>query len=184
MAFFDKNKTGELINRLSSDASLVSQCLTSNVSDALRSSVLCSAGIGMMVYMSPQLAMVGLAIVPPVGVLSVGYGRFVRKITQRVQDSLAAATQVAEERIANIRTVRAFGQETREFERYNEKIKQLMELAYREAWAKGTFFALVNQSLGLNLEYNFHRLKFHLSDGSERQRHHPVRALFRRHDGH
>lgn len=39
--------------------------------------------------MSPQLAVVGLTIVPPVAGLAVIYGKFVRKITKSVQVSIA-----------------------------------------------------------------------------------------------
>lgn len=49
IAFFDENKTGELINRLSADTSLVSQSVTMNISDGLRSVVMALAGVGMMV---------------------------------------------------------------------------------------------------------------------------------------
>lgn len=49
VAFFDKNKTGELVNRLSSDTSLVSQSITMNISDGLRSTVMVVAGVSMMV---------------------------------------------------------------------------------------------------------------------------------------
>lgn len=49
IAFFDKNKTGELINRLSADTTLVSQSVTMNVSDGLRSTFLVAAGVSMMV---------------------------------------------------------------------------------------------------------------------------------------
>lgn len=49
VAFFDQNKTGELINRLSSDTSLVSQCVTMNISDGLRSLIMVCAGVSMMV---------------------------------------------------------------------------------------------------------------------------------------
>jgi len=49
IAFFDKNKTGELINRLSTDTSLVGQSLTMNISDGLRAVVQAMAGISMMV---------------------------------------------------------------------------------------------------------------------------------------
>ena len=49
IAFFDRNKTGELINRLSADTSLVSQCVTSNIADGIRSMSLTLAGVGMMV---------------------------------------------------------------------------------------------------------------------------------------
>merc|ERR1719415_481322 len=74
-AFFDKNKTGELINRLSADTQLVSQTVTQQVSDGLRSSMMSLAGVGMMFYMSPQLALVGLAIVPPVSMFAILMGR-------------------------------------------------------------------------------------------------------------
>ena len=52
VAFFDKNKTGELINRLSADTSLVSQCVTSNIAEGIRSTTLVVAGVSMMVRAS------------------------------------------------------------------------------------------------------------------------------------
>lgn len=52
VAFFDRNRTGELINRLSTDTSLVSQCVTMNISDGLRSSIMVCAGVSMMVCIS------------------------------------------------------------------------------------------------------------------------------------
>lgn len=49
IAFFDKNKTGELINRLSADTTLVSQSVTMNISDGLRSTFMVVSGVSMMV---------------------------------------------------------------------------------------------------------------------------------------
>ena len=49
IAFFDRNKTGELINRLSADTSLVGASVTQNISDGLRSVVQAVGGVGMMV---------------------------------------------------------------------------------------------------------------------------------------
>jgi len=49
-AFFDKNKTGELVNRLSADTSVVANSLTQNVSDGLRAGVTATASTAMMVY--------------------------------------------------------------------------------------------------------------------------------------
>ena len=48
----------------------------------------------MMVYTSPKLAAVSLAIVPPFILIARMYGRYVRNITKQVQDELAASTQV------------------------------------------------------------------------------------------
>ncbi|XP_063868346.1 ATP-binding cassette sub-family B member 10, mitochondrial-like [Scylla paramamosain] len=145
-AFFDHTKTGELVNRLSADTALVSQAVTANISDGLRSTVMALAGVGMMFYMSPELAMVGLSIVPPVALSAVFYGRYVKNITRKVQDTLAAATQVAEERIGNVRTVRAFGSEAREVERYRARAEEVLQMTYRESFARGVFFGLTGLS--------------------------------------
>ena len=52
MGFFDKTRTGELINRLSTDTSLVGQSVTQNISDGLRSLAQAIGGVGMMVIYS------------------------------------------------------------------------------------------------------------------------------------
>jgi ATP-binding cassette subfamily B (MDR/TAP) protein 10 len=59
IAFFDKNKTGELVNRLSADTSLVSQSVTMNISDGLRSTVMVVAGVSMMVSRIELVSMYG-----------------------------------------------------------------------------------------------------------------------------
>lgn len=146
IAFFDRNKTGELINRLSSDTSVVSQSLTMNISDGLRSTVMALAGVGMMFYMSTELAIVGMSVVPPVALMAIWYGRYVRSITKSVQDTLAQATQVAEERIASIRTVRSFAQEPLEMKRYDRNIDSVLHMTYKESLARGIFFGLTGLS--------------------------------------
>lgn len=72
------------------------------------------------------------------------YGRFVKSITQRVQNSLAEATQEAEERIANVRTVRAFAQEKNEAARYGAFVDNVLQLARKDALARATFFGVVS----------------------------------------
>ena len=52
--------------------------------------------------------------------------------------------QVAEERLGNMRTVRAFVQETKEEDAYNEKIDNVLKLSYKEALARGLFWGSVS----------------------------------------
>uniref|UniRef100_A0A8C9EY34 ATP-binding cassette sub-family B member 10, mitochondrial n=1 Tax=Pavo cristatus TaxID=9049 RepID=A0A8C9EY34_PAVCR len=145
-AFFDKTRTGELINRLSSDTALLGRSLTENLSDGLRAGAQASVGVGMMFFVSPSLAAFVLSIVPPLAIVAVIYGRYLRKLTKITQDSLAEATQLAEERIGNIRTVRAFGQEMAEMEKYTNKVDYVLQLAKKEALARAGFFGAVSLS--------------------------------------
>uniref|UniRef100_A0A452HCY5 ATP-binding cassette sub-family B member 10, mitochondrial n=1 Tax=Gopherus agassizii TaxID=38772 RepID=A0A452HCY5_9SAUR len=146
VGFFDKTSTGELINRLSSDTTLLGRSVTENLSDGLRAGAQASIGVGMMFFVSPKLAAFVLSVVPPLAFIAVIYGRYLRKLTRMTQDSLAEATQLAEERIGNIRTVRAFGQEMTEMEKYTSKVDYVLQLAKREALAQAGFFGATGLS--------------------------------------
>ncbi|XP_005320479.2 ATP-binding cassette sub-family B member 10, mitochondrial [Ictidomys tridecemlineatus] len=146
VAFFDKTRTGELINRLSSDTALLGRSVTENLSDGLRAGAQASVGIGMMFFVSPALATFVLSVVPPMSILAVAYGRYLRNLSKATQDSLAQATQLAEECIGNIRTVRAFGKEVAEVEKYSHRVDHVMQLARKEAFARAGFFGATGLS--------------------------------------
>ncbi|XP_023809314.1 ATP-binding cassette sub-family B member 10, mitochondrial isoform X2 [Oryzias latipes] len=146
VAFFDKNRTGELINRLSADSAIVGRSITDNLSDGLRAVAQAVAGVSMMFYVSPSLASFVLLIVPPMAALAVIYGRYLRSISKRTQDALAQATQLAEERISNLRTVRAFGKELSEVNAYKQKADFVLSLAKKEAKMRAGFFGVTGLS--------------------------------------
>ncbi|KAG9344339.1 hypothetical protein JZ751_011008 [Albula glossodonta] len=146
VGFFDRTRTGELINRLSADTAIIGHSVTDNLSDGLRAVAQATAGVSMMFYVSPSLAAFVLMIVPPMAGLAVVYGRYLRSISRRTQDSLAESTQLAEERISNLRTVRAFGKELTEVEKYVEKINHVLMLAKKEAVLRAGFFGATGLS--------------------------------------
>lgn len=146
VAFFDRNKTGELINRLSADTAVVGRSITDNLSDGLRAVAQAAAGVSMMFYVSPNLASFVLLIVPPMAGLAVVYGRYLRSISKQTQDALAQATQLAEERISNMRTVRAFGKELSEVNTYIQKTDHVLDLAKKEAVLRAGFFGVTGLS--------------------------------------
>lgn len=53
--FHDKNRSGELISRLSTDTVVVGRTLTNNVADGLRSLVMSATGVGAMLYVNVDL---------------------------------------------------------------------------------------------------------------------------------
>ncbi|XP_066472828.1 ATP-binding cassette sub-family B member 10, mitochondrial [Tiliqua scincoides] len=157
VAFFDKTSTGELINRLSSDTALLGRSVTENLSDGLRAGAQASFGIGMMFFISPKLATFVLSVVPPLAFIAVIYGRYLRKLTRITQDSLADATQLAEEKIGNLRTVRAFAQELNEMKKYRNKVDYVLQLATKESIARAGFFGAAGLSgnlIVLSVLYN------------------------------
>lgn len=145
-AMFDRGNTGEFVGRLSGDTQLVSHALTSNISDGLRSTFMSICGVSMMFYTSPKLAILGLGIVPPIAGLAIICGRFLKQISRDIQDNLSALNTIAEEKISNIRTVKAFAKETSEANYYNSRSDKLLEACKKESFVRGLFFGLTGFS--------------------------------------
>ncbi|HVG63158.1 MAG TPA: ABC transporter transmembrane domain-containing protein [Hyalangium sp.] len=141
VAFFDERKTGELTNRLASDATVLQNTVSSNISMVLRNAVQALGGIAMLFFTSPVLTLLMLAVVPPVAVGAVAYGRRVRKLSREVQDALAASNEVAEESLSGVRTVRSFAAEKSEVGRYGTAVERAFELARSRARQSSTFMA-------------------------------------------
>jgi len=129
IGFFDQRRTGELTSRLASDTAV------------LQSAAQIAGGIGFLLWTSPVLTGLMLAVVPPIALGGVLYGRRVRTLSRDVQDALASANEVAEEAIAGIRTVRSFAAEGAESARYSGRTRHAYGLAKKRVLAGASFMA-------------------------------------------
>ena len=65
--------------RLSSDTQVVQKAVTNNVTSSLRAVGMVVGGTGMLVYTSPNLALVSLLVLPPGAAVAVYLGRFMKR---------------------------------------------------------------------------------------------------------
>ncbi|KAJ0408576.1 hypothetical protein ATCC90586_009597 [Pythium insidiosum] len=149
LAFFDSSKTGELVNRLSADTTLVGKVLSDSMSEGASSLAMALGSAAMLFAISPQLGTVMVVVVPPIGVAAMAYGDYVERLTERVQTRLSSATVLAEEKLANIRAVRWFVREPQEVERYREQTDSVLQLARKRSLADALFFGGVDFSIKL-----------------------------------
>ena len=139
--FFDANRVGDLISRLSSDTVIVGKSITQNLSDGLRSLVSGVAGLTLMAYVSLKLTSVLAICFPPVAVGTFFYGRAIRNLSRKIQKNLGTLTKIAEERLGNVRTSQAFAGEILEVARYNKQVKKIFALGKTEAFISATYFS-------------------------------------------
>jgi len=142
VGFFDAHRTGELTNRLAADTTVVQNAATVNISMLLRYLITSAGAIGILAWTSWKLTLVMLALVPVAVISALFYGRWVRKLSRRVQDALARATEVSEETLGGIRTVRAFAREDAETVRYGERVEESFDLARVRARVNAVFGAI------------------------------------------
>ena len=139
--FFDANRVGDLISRLSSDTIIVGKSITQNLSDGLRAFVSGTAGFGLMAYVSIKLTGILGLLFPPVAIGAFFYGRAIRNLSRKIQKNLGTLTKIAEERLGNVRTSQAFAGEILEVHRYNTQVRKIFDLGLKESFISATFFS-------------------------------------------
>ncbi|MBY0555021.1 ATP-binding cassette domain-containing protein [bacterium] len=147
IAFFDFNKTGELISRISSDTTILQNAVSVNISMGLRNLAGAVGGLVLMAYTSPKLALSMLIVIPPVALGAAIFGKKIRVFSRKAQDSLAEASIVAEETISGIRTVRSFAQENFEKSRYDNSLTNSLK-AVRDKVKQISWFMALASILG------------------------------------
>lgn len=147
--FFDANRVGDLISRLSSDTIIVGKSITQNLSDGLRSGVSGIAGFGMMAYVSLKLSSILALLFPPIALGAFFYGRSIRTLSRKIQKNLGTLTKIAEERLGNVKTSQSFAGEVLEVNRYNKQVRKIFELGKKESFVSATFFSAVSNPVAL-----------------------------------
>lgn len=112
-AFFETTRTGEVLSRLTADTTAIKAAVGASMSIALRNFVLAAGAIVMMVVTSPKLSGLVLVALPVIILPLIIFGRMVRQLSRRAQDTLADTGAFAGEYVEGIRTVQAYTQESR-----------------------------------------------------------------------
>ncbi|PWN29770.1 hypothetical protein BDZ90DRAFT_273637 [Jaminaea rosea] len=134
---------GDVISRLSVDTSIVGDAVTYELGDGLRAGLTVLFSGTTMFLISPALTLLMMAVVPPAAIGAVFYGRYLRDLTNKVQEAVGQMTRTAEERLNSqaFRTVTAFNAQRSEQRRFDEKVNSIAKLETKETYATGFFYA-------------------------------------------
>uniref|UniRef100_A0A5F8H5K5 ABC-type oligopeptide transporter ABCB9 n=1 Tax=Monodelphis domestica TaxID=13616 RepID=A0A5F8H5K5_MONDO len=146
-SFFDENRTGDLISRLTSDTTMVSDLVSQNINIFLRNIVKVTGVVVFMFSLSWQLSLVTFMGFPIIMMVSDIYGKYYKRLSKEVQNALARASNTAEETISAMKTVRSFANEDEEAEVYARKLQQVYKLNRKEAMAY-TYYVWGSGSVG------------------------------------
>jgi ATP-binding cassette, subfamily B, bacterial len=109
--FFEVTRTGEVLSRLTADTTLIQTVVGSSASVAARNVVNLTGGLVLMFVTSPKLALLVVGAVVVVLVPMLVFGRWVRSLSRKSQDSLAETSARGGEILNAVPTVQAFTQE-------------------------------------------------------------------------
>lgn len=141
--FFDRNLTGDILSRLTSDAAAVQHTVSSTLAQVLSQSITLIGGVVLLVLISPVLSLTVLTFLPVVIIAGAMFGRRLRAISTEFQDRIAEANSLAQESISSIRVVKWFSGEGPVTSRYDRDIAASYRTAVRRARLSAIFMPAI-----------------------------------------
>ncbi len=131
--FHDANTSGRLMARVISDVNEMANAIPSVLKDIFQQGLTFVALTGVAFYQNWKMATVVLVVLPLSGYVLIRFGKRIRKLSQRGQESIGSMASVLKEAFSGIKIVKAYGQEKKEGERFSA-----MNKAFRTAQVKSS----------------------------------------------
>ena len=109
--FYETQRTGDVMSRLTADTTQIKSAFSSTASIALRNAVMLMGALAMMIWTSPKMSGLATLAIPLIVLPLVTFGRRVRALSRLAQDKLAESAAFAQERLSAITSVQSNVQE-------------------------------------------------------------------------
>jgi len=140
-SYFEENRSGELMSRLTTDTVLLQSIIGSSFSMALRSGFMLFGALVMLFITNLKLTLIVLATLPLVLLPMMLYGRRVRNLAASSQDAIADVGTYAGEIIQNIKVVQSYTREVAEHQAFSTEVEKAFEIARRRIWQRSLLIA-------------------------------------------
>jgi ATP-binding cassette subfamily B protein len=147
--FYDRWRTGDLMSRATNDVQAVRQVAGPSIMYMVNTLTIGTLALGFMIWISPRLtaiAMIPMVMMPP---LVIWIGKKINVRFERIQEQFSEISNFAQENLAGIRIVKAYGREADRSEAFAglnaEYRRRNMDLA--KIW--GAFFPVLTFLGGL-----------------------------------
>ncbi|WOX07299.1 ABC transporter transmembrane domain-containing protein [Microbulbifer pacificus] len=142
-SYFETNRSGEIMSRLTTDTTLLQHIIGSSFSMALRSALMFVGALALLLFTNLKLSLLVLVGVPLVLMPIVLYGRRVRKLSKASQDSIADVGTYAGEIIQHIKTVQSYTREQHETQAFAREVETAFDVAKRRIRQRSLLVSVV-----------------------------------------
>jgi ABC-type multidrug transport system fused ATPase/permease subunit len=143
MTFFDNRRVGEIMSRMTADISTLQDTFSFTLAELLRQILTLICGTAVILYLAPTLTGFMLLTFPILVISALIFGKFIRKLSGKTQDRLAAASVIVEESLQSMPVVKAFTNERFEATRYGNAVDEVRDIAIYAGRYRGIFISFI-----------------------------------------
>ncbi len=115
-----KAKTGDLIQRCTSDVETIRRFLQSQIVEVFRAVLMLVVAMYLMFNINVKMTLVSMVLVPPLFVFAMWFFKWVRKSFKLADEAEGKMSAVLQENLTGVRVVRAFGRQKYEIDKFDE----------------------------------------------------------------
>ncbi len=132
LAFFHREKTGDLMSRITNDVAIISSMFTSAITGSVRDGFTILGLITVTFFLIPKLAIFTFIVFPIAVYPLFVFGRKIRRVRLGVQESWADLSAFLHETITGTKIVKAFNMQDHEKKRFAQKSHKIFRLEMKE----------------------------------------------------
>jgi ATP-binding cassette subfamily B protein len=144
LSYHDHSQTGDLISRVTTDIDAIQSFIVSGLLSILVDIATILGMIGVLFYLSWQLTLIALAVVPILFAIVFTYTRKVKKASRAVRKQEGKMLSVVQEVLGSIRVVKAFSREDYELHRLEGESLETVDASLRARTLKAKLVPIVN----------------------------------------
>ncbi len=149
LSYHDQSKTGDLISRVTDDIDAIQTFIVSGLLSIVVDVATIVGMIGVMFYLSWQLTLMAMTVVPVLFTIVYVYTRKVKKYSRAVRKQEGKMISVVQEVLGSIRVVKAFARENYEIQRLEGESLETVEAALKARRLKARLVPLVSIVTGV-----------------------------------
>lgn len=144
LKYFDSNTKGEILSRITNDIDNISNTLQNNFTQIITSSVTLIGVLAMMIYVSWEMTLITLSVIPACLIVALFIAKRSRKYFRAQWDRTGELNGHIEEMYNGHNIVKVFGHEKEAIEEFNEINEELYTSSRKAQFISGTIMPLLN----------------------------------------
>jgi ABC-type multidrug transport system fused ATPase/permease subunit len=144
LGFYERNRTGAVISRLTNDVEALDQLVTDGVTSLFQNTLMLFGSAIILFILDWRLALATLAVFPIMSVATAIFRRRSSRAYARVRERLGAVTAHLAEGIAGVRVLQAFTREGHDAQRFRDVNEHYREANRETVVLNGLYFPFVD----------------------------------------
>ncbi|PEO14535.1 multidrug ABC transporter permease [Bacillus wiedmannii] len=132
VTYYDQNRTGDTISRMTNDTGVVKTLISEHLSNLLTGGISIVGSLIVLFVLDWKMTLLLLTVIPLSVLILVPLGRKMYKISKALQDETASFTSVLTQVLSEIRLVKSSNTEKKEYETGNKGIEKLLQFGLKE----------------------------------------------------